>query len=162
MAALSALAEIKSLVMHTIREVKLSYVKEHPLSEVNKTKVRSSQESAQILRAIWEDDLDMIERFYVLYLNNANQVQSVSLVSMGGLTGTVVDARIVFATALNCLATSIIIAHNHPSGNTTPSNADIQLTGKISEAGRILDIPVLDHIILTEDSYYSFSDEGRL
>lgn len=148
--------------MHTIREVKLSYVKEHQLSEVNKAKIRSSSESAKILRSIWADDLDMIERAYVLYLNNASQVVSVSMVSMGGITGTVVDPRIVFATALNCLATSIIIAHNHPSGNISPSMADNQLTKKVQEAGRVLDIHLLDHIILTEDSYYSYCDEGRL
>lgn len=148
--------------MHTIREVKLSYVKEHQLSEVNMAKIRSSRESADILRGIWADDLDMIERFYVLYLNNANQVVSVSLVSMGGITGTVVDPRIVFATALNCLATAIIIAHNHPSGTLSPSMADDRLTKKIQEAGRLLDITLLDHIILTEESYFSYCDEGRM
>lgn len=148
--------------MHTIREVKLSYVKEHPLSEVNNTKIRSSSESAQVLRKVWEDDLDMIERVYVLYLDNANQVQSVSLISMGGLQGTVVDLRVVFATALNCLATGIILAHNHPSGTLQPSQADIHLTNRVKEAGKLLDINLIDHIILTEDSYYSFCDEGRM
>lgn len=148
--------------MHTIREVKLSYVKEHPVSEVNKTKIRSSTESAKVLRSIWEDDLDMIERAYVLFLNNANQVQTVSMISMGGLMGTVVDLRIIFATALNCLATSIVLAHNHPSGSLNPSQSDIQLTKRVQEAGRVLDINLLDHIILTEDSYYSFADDGRL
>jgi len=148
--------------MYTIREVKLSYIKEHQVSEVNNTKIKSSKGSADLLRTIWADDLDMIERFYVLYLNNANQVQSVSLLSMGGITGTVVDTRILFATALNCLATSIIIAHNHPSGNLKPSQADIQLTRKIKEGGQLLDITLLDHIILSEDSYYSFCDEGML
>ncbi len=148
--------------MHTIREVKLSYVKEHPLSEVNKAKIRSSTESAKVLRSIWEDDLDMIERAYVLFLNNANQVQTVSMISMGGLMGTVVDLRIIFATALNCLATGIVLAHNHPSGSLNPSQSDIQLTKRVQEAGKVLDINLLDHIILTEDSYYSFADDGRL
>jgi len=148
--------------MYTIREVKLSYIKEHQVSEVNNTKIKSSKGSADLLRTIWADDLDMIERFYVLYLNNANQVQSVSMISMGGITGTLVDTRILFATALNCLATSIIIAHNHPSGNLTPSQADLNLTRKIREGGKLLDIELLDHIILTENSYYSFRDEGEL
>jgi len=148
--------------MYTIREVKLSYIKEHQVSEVNNTKIKSSKGSADLLRTIWADDLDMIERFYVLYLNNANQVQSVSMISMGGITGTVVDQRILFATALNCLATSIIIAHNHPSGNLKPSQADLNLTRKIKEGGKLLDIALLDHIILTEDSYFSFNDEGEL
>jgi DNA repair protein RadC len=148
--------------MYTIREVKLSYIKEHQLSPINNQAIKSSLASADTFRTIWEDDLDMIERFYVLYLDNANKVQSVSMISMGGITGTVVDLRMVFATALKCLATSIIIAHNHPSGSLRPSAADLNLTKKIEEAGKVLDIALLDHIILTEASYYSFRDEGDL
>jgi DNA repair protein RadC len=148
--------------MYTIREVKLSYIKEHQLSPLNSRPIKSSMTSAETFRTIWEDDLDMIERFYVLYLDNANKVQSVSMISMGGITGTVVDLRMVFATALKCLATSIIIAHNHPSGSLRPSAADLNLTKKIEEAGKVLDIALLDHIILTEASYYSFRDEGDL
>jgi DNA repair protein RadC len=148
--------------MYTIREVKLSYIKEHQLSPINKLAIKSSKTSAESFRSIWEDDLDMIERFYVLYLDNANKVQSVSMISMGGITGTVVDLRMVFATALKCLATSMIIAHNHPSGTLIPSQADLNLTKKIAEAGKLLDIALLDHIILTEGSYYSFRDEGDL
>ena len=156
------LAEIKSQIMYTIREVKLSYIKEHQLTPINNQAIKSSLTSAETFRTIWDDDLDMIERFYVLYLDNANKVQSVSMISMGGITGTVVDLRMVFATALKCLATSIIVAHNHPSGSLRPSAADLNLTKKIEEAGKVLDIALLDHIILTENSYYSFRDEGDL
>jgi len=81
---------------------------------------------------------------------------------MGGINGTVADVRLLFATAVQSLATSVIIAHNHPSGTLEPSNADIQLTDKIKEAGKLMDISLLDHLIITDYGYYSFADEGRM
>ena len=100
------------------------------------------------------------EEFWVLYLNNSNKVLFKSQLSKGGMTGTIVDTRIVFKIALEQNATSIILSHNHPSGKLQPSDADIQITKKIKAAGKELDIPVLDHIIITERDYYSFVDEG--
>ena len=100
------------------------------------------------------------EEFWVLYLNNSNKVLFKSQLSKGGMTGTIVDTRIVFKIALEQNATSIILSHNHPSGKLQPSDADIQITKKIKAAGKELDIPVLDHIIITERDYYSFADEG--
>lgn len=102
------------------------------------------------------------EEFWVLYLSNSNKVLSKQNISKGGITGTVVDSRIVFKYALEQLATSIVLCHNHPSGNLNPSDADIRLTKKIKEAGNVMDIKVLDHLIITEKEYYSFMDKGIL
>lgn len=100
------------------------------------------------------------EEFWVLFLNNSNKILFKSQLSKGGMTGTLVDVRIVFKLAFEQNATAIILIHNHPSGKLQASDADIQITKKIKTAGQQLDIPVLDHIIITETSYYSFVDEG--
>jgi len=100
------------------------------------------------------------EEFWVLFLNNSNKVLYKTQVSKGGMTGTVVDVRIIFKLALEHNATALILTHNHPSGKLLASDADIQITKKIKIAGQQLDIPVLDHVIVTESSYYSFADEG--
>jgi DNA repair protein RadC len=102
------------------------------------------------------------EEFWVLYLNNSNKVIYKSQISKGGITGTVVDIRIVFKWALEHNATFIILTHNHPSGKLAASDADKQITQKIKLAGQQLDIPILDHIIITENNYLSFADEGIL
>lgn len=102
------------------------------------------------------------EEFWVLFLNNSLKVVYKSQLSKGGITGTLVDIRIVFKTAFENNATSIILVHNHPSGSLKPSAADIAITTKICKAGSTLDIDVLDHLIITENGYYSFKDEGRI
>jgi DNA repair protein RadC len=102
------------------------------------------------------------EEFWILYLNYSNKVIAKSQLSKGGITGTVVDIRIVFKIALEQNATSIILSHNHPSGKLQPSDADIIITKKIKMAGQQLDIPVLDHLIITEKGFYSFNDNGIL
>jgi DNA repair protein RadC len=100
------------------------------------------------------------ENFCILLLNRANKVLRAVKISDGGITGTVVDPRKVFKIALDNNATSIILGHNHPSGQLTPSDADIKLTRKLKEAGEMLDLPVLDHLIIGDGNYYSFADEG--
>lgn len=102
------------------------------------------------------------EEFWVLYLNNSNKVIYKSQISKGGITGTVVDIRLVFKTALEHHATSVVLTHNHPSGKLMASDADKQITKKLQDAGKHLDILVLDHIIVTEINYFSFADEGIL
>lgn len=102
------------------------------------------------------------EEFRILYLNNSNKVIQEETLSKGGITGTLVDVRLAFKQALNLAATAVILVHNHPSGNLNPSSADKQLTQKFKTAGESLDIKVLDHIIITEKSYFSFADEGLL
>lgn len=102
------------------------------------------------------------EEFWVIFLNRANVVLKHHNISSGGLSGTVVDPKVIFKNALENLASSIILIHNHPSGNKKPSSADISLTRKLKSAGEFLEIPILDHIIYTNDGFFSFADEGML
>ncbi|KUG09867.1 hypothetical protein ASU33_16925 [Solirubrum puertoriconensis] len=102
------------------------------------------------------------EEFWVIMLNRANVVMRQEKISSGGVAGTVADPKMIFKHALEQLASSIILVHNHPSGNRQPSAADIALTKKLKEAGKFLDLPVLDHLIYTDRGYYSFMDEGIL
>lgn len=102
------------------------------------------------------------EEFWLLMLNRANQVIRKERCSAGGMAGTVTDPKIIFKAALEYRASSLILVHNHPSGNTKPSEADLRITKKLKEAGALLDIPVLDHLIFTDSGYYSFADEGIL
>jgi len=129
--------------------------------EVKKVKIQTSKDSADFFREVWEG-IDIYESFFVIYLNQANNTIGWYRASQGGLTGTVADPRLILKKALDILATSMILCHNHPSGNLKPSRADEILTDKIKGGGAFMDIKVLDHIILTEDSYYSFADEGLL
>lgn len=102
------------------------------------------------------------EEFWVIYLNRRNEVIKKEFISKGGIAGTVADIKIIFKTAIETLASSIILYHNHPSGNLKPSQADIQLTKKIKETGIIMDVIVVDHLIIGEKNYFSFADEGIL
>ena len=121
-------------------------------------KISSSHDAYLLLSPIIGDLQN--EEFWILLLNRANQVIRKERISVGGVSGTVVDAKIIFSRALACLASSIILAHNHPSGQTRPSEEDIRVTKKITEAGKSLDIRVLDHLIIGSEKYYSFADEG--
>lgn len=100
------------------------------------------------------------EEFWILYLNNSNKIISKRQLSIGGITGTLVDVRLVFKNALELGAVSMILCHNHPSGTLTPSDADKQITQKLKTAGNSLEIKVLDHLIITENNYFSFADKG--
>lgn len=122
--------------------------------------IRSSGDIAQYLRASIKDF--SYEVFGVLFLNKANKINHFEIISRGGITGTVADPRIILKKALEEDATSIVLCHNHPSGNLRPSRADEELTFKIKEAAKYFDIIVMDHIIVSEEGYYSFSDEGVL
>jgi len=112
---------------------------------------------------VWDKNkIDFIEQFKVLFLNRANKVLGVYEVSSGGVTGTVADPRVIFAAALKANCCSIIISHNHPSGNLKPSRQDEELTEKIKQAGQLLEIKLLDHLIVCNEGYFSFADEGVL
>ena len=102
------------------------------------------------------------EEFWIIYLNNSNKIIHKEQLSKGGLTGTLVDVRLVFKKAIELNATGIILCHNHPSGKLQPSSADISITSKLKQAGETLDIKVLDHLIVTENDYFSFADENIL
>ena len=129
-------------------------------TSLTKAVVKSSKEIAQYLKTKLKDYRH--EVFAVMFLNQANKVNHFEIVSEGGITGTVADPRVILRKALEEDAVSIILCHNHPSGSLKPSKADEQLTIKIKEAARLLDIAVFDHIIVSEDGYYSFADEGIL
>ena len=128
-------------------------------SEIAK-QITSSKDSFDVLYPFLAD-LDH-EQFYVLLLNRSNIVIDAIRISQGGVAGTVADAKLIFKSAIDKLASSIIIAHNHPSGNLNPSQADIQLTKSIKQAGVFLEISILDHIIIAGESYFSFADDGIL
>ncbi|MCP4521816.1 MAG: DNA repair protein RadC [Cytophagales bacterium] len=102
------------------------------------------------------------EEFWILCLNRANKVMKVHCISSGGVSGTVADPKLIFKIALEQTASGLILAHNHPSGNLQASQADINLTQKVKEAGKVLEIPILDHLILTNDDYFSFADNGLM
>ena len=127
---------------------------------LNKAIVRSSGEIANYLKSVLKDHPH--EVFAVLFLNRANKILHFEIVSSGGLTGTVADPRIILKKALETGATSIVLSHNHPSGSLKPSRADEELTQKIRQAAMYLDIKVLDHIIVSDEGYFSFADEGLL
>lgn len=126
----------------------------------DKTVITSSADVAQYLQTLLKDHRH--EVFAVLFLNRANKINHFEIVSEGGITGTVADPRIILKKALEEDAVSIILCHNHPSGSLKPSRADEELTQKIKEAARFFDIKVLDHLIVSEDGYFSFADEGIL
>jgi len=109
-----------------------------------------------------QDTICLQEQFIVLYLNRANKVIGSYQLSKGGITGTIADVRLILSVALKTLATGLILAHNHPSGNLTPSDSDINLTKKIKQSAKLMDIELLDHIIISNEGYFSFIDDGIL
>jgi DNA repair protein RadC len=125
-----------------------------------RTKIQSSRDVADYLQAQLEHRKQ--EVFAVVYLNRGNRILSLETISIGGLTGTVADPRIILKKALEQDATSLVLCHNHPSGNLSPSRADEQLTQKIKQAAALMDIQVLDHIIVSQEGYFSFADEGMI
>jgi DNA repair protein RadC len=127
---------------------------------LEKSVVGNSYETAVYLKNVLKDYRR--EVFAVIFLNKANKVNHFEIISSGGITGTVADPRVILKKALEENAVSIILCHNHPSGSLRPSRADEELTAKIKEAARYFDIKVIDHIIVSEDGYYSFADEGLL
>jgi len=143
----------------TLAEIEISYRPKYKTSEL--PKVVTSSDAYGCLKDVFPS-LDYREYFYILCLNRNNKVLGYCQISSGGLSGTVADVRVIMQTALKSNACSIILSHNHPSGNLVPSEADKDLTKKIREAGKFLDIPALDHLILTSESYFSFADEGLM
>lgn len=130
---------------------------------VLKSKIKSSKDAVSIFREVWDNDsLEICESVIVVFLNRSNNTIGWLKVSQGGLSSTIIDNRLILVTALNCLASAMIVCHNHPSGNTEPSQADFKITEKLKKAAELLDIQVLDHIVLTEESFYSMADNGTM
>ncbi|MDG1315022.1 MAG: JAB domain-containing protein [Flavobacteriaceae bacterium] len=147
-------------ITYKVGEVELSYKKRlqfpfHP--------IKSSDDASTIIRQIIpKSQINYREHFYAMYLTMRNEVVGYHLISVGGINHTMVDVRILLQGALLCNAVAICIFHNHPSTNTNPSSADMTLTKKIAEACKLIDLTLLDHIIITENDYYSFADNGKL
>jgi DNA repair protein RadC len=140
-------------------EVELIY--KTKVKSSDRPRISSSNDSYQLFKRMWTTDkIEFVEQAKVLLLNRANRVLGIYDISTGGVTGTVVEIKHIFAAAIKSNACAVIIAHNHPSGSIKPSRADEELTHRIRQAGLLLDIRLLDHIIVTTESYYSFADEG--
>jgi DNA repair protein RadC len=127
---------------------------------IDRKKIESSKDVFQIFSSI-VGDLPY-EEFWILLLNRSNRIIGRTKISQGGISGTVTDIRIILKIALDNMASSIILCHNHPSGNLIPSDSDVSITEKLKEGGKLMDINVLDHIIVSDTNYYSFADEGKL
>ncbi|MCF8372595.1 MAG: DNA repair protein RadC [Bacteroidales bacterium] len=125
---------------------------------IHKDKITSSMDAVLIFQSLLGDLPH--EEFWVLFLNRSNKIIDKQRISQGGLVGTVIDVKIIMKMAIEKLASSIILCHNHPSGNAQPSESDISITKKLKQAGEFLEIAVLDHLIIADDSFYSFADEG--
>jgi DNA repair protein RadC len=144
---------------HIISEIAITYKANHYTKEA----LSSVTNAADILRMFWNPEtIEYFEECKVLYLDRANHILGVYNVSRGGLNGTVMDVRMIYQGALKANAHSIIVSHNHPSGNREPSELDRTITQQIKSAGEFLSIKLLDHIIMTKDSYLSFRDNGYL
>lgn len=149
------------LESNLIAEVSVTYRTKQKLSEL--PQISDGAATAKYLRSIWNlDTLEYKEDFVVLFLTHSNKVLGWARVSSGGLASTVVDPRVIFSMALGTGCCFIILAHNHPSGSLIPSSADTGITHKMIEAGKLLDIRVLDHVILSVDGFYSFAEEGLM
>lgn len=144
-------------------ELSLSYRRSVPLSDSQCHRLNSSRRIADFLRIIWDkEDLAIREAFYLLCFSTSMDLVGFYKLAEGGMDVVSVDTRLLFSTALLCRSSSIVVAHNHPSGTLKPSNADKMITKRIAAGGELLGIKLQDHIILTETTYYSFGDEGLL
>ena len=124
--------------------------------------VSSSLDSYNFIKQFYGDDIEVFESFYILCLDQSSKTTGYAKISQGGISGTLIDIRLIAKYAVENLSSGVILAHNHPSGQLKPSNADMDLTEKVVGGLGLLRIRVLDHIILTKDGYYSFLDEGIL
>ena len=152
---------VQTTIFNQIAEIQVSYRNEIPASQ--RPQITCSDDAYRLFYEHWDNDnLDYCEKFKVLLLSRSNHVLGLITVSSGGVSGTVADPKMIFGAALKANASSVVLGHNHPSGNLKPSGADMQLTTKLKEGGKFLDLPVVDHIIVTRHSYFSFADEGIL
>ena len=149
------------LIESLVAEIQVSYNPQVKISTL--PKLHNSQDVYKLFIDTWDKSkIDYVEQFKALLLNRANRVLGICLLSSGSTTGTVADPKQVFSVALKANACSIVIAHNHPSGNLNPSKSDEEITSRMKLAGALLDIKVIDHLIVTSEGYYSFADEGTI
>jgi len=143
-------------------EVKATYKKSRKKNQIKEIVINSSRSVSDFVKSVYPVDVNYQEAFCVLYLNRANKTVGFSVISTGGVSGVMVDKKLIFQQALLTHSSSIILIHNHPSGTLKPSGADVELTKSVKGGAKLLDIEVLDHVIITENSYYSFADEGLI
>ena len=147
--------------LYKVAEIQLNYKSD--VKPSLRPKISSSKDAYDVVRNNWDDSrIEFIEQFKVMLLNRAHKVLGIFDVSTGGVSGTVADPKIIFAAAIKANASGIIVAHNHPSGNLSASQADIDLTKRLKEGGKVLEVQLLDHVILTTEGYFSFADEGMI
>ena len=149
--------------LNNVSEIDIGYKRKVTCKASQRPLISSSADGYAVCMHYWNGDkIELLEEFKVLFLNRANRVLQIFPVSQGGISGTVADPRLILAGAIRVAACSMILVHNHPSGNLQPSRADEELTFKIREAAKYFDIKVLDHLIISSEGYYSFADEGLL
>ena len=147
--------------LYRVNEVEIVYKNKIPFED--RIQITSSSTAYDILRQSWDDNrIELVEQFKILLLDRRHTCLGVSDIATGGITGCLVDPRIIFATALKTRASALILAHNHPSGTLKPSEADIDLTRKLMQGGKLLEISVLDHLIVTPHRYCSLADDGLM
>lgn len=144
----------------TTRKTAVEYNLTAKFSDFEKVKICSSRDAADYIRNFYQDDINIYESVFILLLNRSNQTVGYAKISQGGISGTVVDIRIILKYTIESLSSGVIMAHNHPSGQLKASPQDMQITKKLREALQWMDISLHDSIILTSDSYYSMADEG--
>ena len=149
---------MKKTYKSKISEFSLKYTK----TDIQKTKVTTSESASNVIRKFYFDDINIYESFFILLLNRANNTTGFAKISQGGTAGTVVDIKIIAKYAVESLSSAVIICHNHPSGDKRPSDADLNITRRIKDALLLLDVKLFDHIIITENDFYSFADNGDL
>lgn len=142
-----------------LAEIKVSYINQ----QAQRQKVVHSKSIYEVILPQWNSEtIEYIEEAKIILLNRANEILGLYELSKGGISGTVVDIRIILGVALKCNASAIVLIHNHPSGNLIPSEQDKIITKKLREASKLLDLLLLDHLIISKNSYYSFADDGTL
>ena len=153
---------MKNQQQFNVSEVQLSY--KNKIKASDRMKITCSRDAYKIFMDNWNPEIiEFVEEFKILLMNRSNSVLGILEISKGGISGTITDVRVIFQAAIKGNASGIICAHNHPSGNMNPSESDTRLTHKIKEAGNLMDIQLLDHLIIsTNDTYYSFADNGLL
>jgi DNA repair protein RadC len=151
---------MKNNFNQNIAEVQITY--SHTIKPSEQVKITSSSDVYNLVKDLWMESIDYRESFAILLLSRANRVLGFTLVSLGGISGVSVDVRTIFQAALKSNSSHIIALHNHPSGHLKPSDADDKITKNLVEAGKLLDINFVDHLIITSEGFYSYADEGRL
>ena len=146
----------------SIKKFKLACDYSGDYQNFKNAKICSSNDAFEFVKFLYDDSISIFESFYILLLNNANNTIGYAKISQGGINSCIVDPIIIAKIAVDSLAKGVILFHNHPSGNLNPSDNDIKLTAKIKNALLLFDIKVLDHLILSDESFYSFSDNGGL